>query len=82
MLIFLLGCGSSSVWTETRAETVRDVRGYHLRNVDCNPLKRGFACSGVVGANPARVVLVTYVLRPRDAGYYLTKVRFRAFGVP
>jgi hypothetical protein len=82
MSTFHSGCGGSHRWTERRAESIREVRGYPLRHVDCRVLKRAFACSGVTGEPPIRVVLVTYILHPRDPGYYLTNVRFLAFGVP
>jgi hypothetical protein len=58
------------------------VRGYPLREVDCHPVTQAFACNGVTGKPPVRVVWVKYVVHPRGSGYYLTNVRFYAFGVP
>jgi hypothetical protein len=82
MALVFSGCGSSRGWSLERAESVRVVRGYTLRDVGCRSLRQAFACKGVFGNTPVRAVLVTYVVHPRGSGYSLSNVRFRAFGVP
>jgi hypothetical protein len=76
------GCGRSDEWSVEHAQSVRVVRGYPLRDVECRPLERAFFCNGVTGKNPVRAVWVTYIVHPRGSGYYLSDVRFYAFGVP
>ena len=83
-LAFLLsacGCGSSHEWSVERAESIHVVRGYTLRGVTCRRLEQAFACSGALGRG-VHAVVVTYDVHPHRAGYSLTNVRFRAFGVP